>query len=141
MESMIMCITMGGYSLLLSYDPCDLFEYFNVTEMHGLSLEDCKAHDNNENQAYIAGLTNEDPNDPNKRFIYINLSRCGNDVQTTLLIFHECMHHALWRYNYDVENKEEDMISWAELEARIIYDFIKPLRGKVVKTALSVEKE
>ena len=136
---MVMAIRMGDYSLLLSYDPCDLFDYFDVTEMHGLSLKQCKEYTGD--GSYIAGLTNEDPNDPNKRFIYINLSRCGNDVQTTLLLFHECMHHGLWKYDYDVENKEEDIISWAELEARIIYDFVKPLRGKVVKTALGVEKE
>jgi hypothetical protein len=46
-----------------------------------------------------------------------------------------------YRYDGCWDSHEEDMISWAELEARIIFDFIKPLRHKAVKTALSVEKE
>ena len=30
------------YDLLLSYDPCDIFTYYNIDEMHGLNLKDCK---------------------------------------------------------------------------------------------------
>ena len=38
----IIKIERDNYTLLLSENPCQLFEYFNVDEMHGLSLTECK---------------------------------------------------------------------------------------------------
>ena len=43
-------IIRGSYILLLSYNPCDVFTHFGVTEMHGLNITDCSLHTNNENQ-------------------------------------------------------------------------------------------
>ncbi len=34
------------YTLLLSSNPCDLFTYYNVEEMHGLNAIDCIAYKN-----------------------------------------------------------------------------------------------
>ena len=50
------------YTLLLSYNPCDVFTYYNVTEMHGLNLADCKAYNNTSQDAYFAGWCNYIPN-------------------------------------------------------------------------------
>ena len=47
-----------SYDLLISHDPNELFDYYEVEEMHGLNAKDCKAHINDETQAYIAGLSN-----------------------------------------------------------------------------------
>jgi hypothetical protein len=138
---MVLCIKMGGYDLLLSYKSEDLFDYYSVDELHGLTRTACQAHNETEDGAYIAGLCNVDPHNHDKKFIYINLTRCQEDVSTALLIMHETMHMSSYRYDGCWDSHEEDMISWAELEARIIFDFIKPLRHKAVKTALSVEKE
>ena len=46
------------YTLLLSYNPCDVFTYYNVTEMHGLNLKDCQAYNNTSQDAYFAGWSN-----------------------------------------------------------------------------------
>ena len=81
-------ILKATYVLLLSYNPCDIFTYYNVTEMHGLSIAECQNYNNSSKSAYIAGLSNFVPkesgeyNKNDKRFVFINLSRCGNDVKT-----------------------------------------------------------
>jgi hypothetical protein len=103
-------IPRDSYLLLISHNPCDIFDYFNVDEMHGLNKVDCERHINNTEQSYIAGWSNFIPNTED-RFVFINLSRC-----TITLIMHELMHHSLWLHGYDVENSEEEIISWAELE-------------------------
>jgi hypothetical protein len=118
------------YMLLLSYNPCDIFTYYNVTEMHGLSIAECQNYNNSSKNAYIAGLSNfvpkesEEYNKNDKRFVFINLSRCGNDVETMGLIMHEMMHHSFFIHNYDV-NKEEEIITWAENESYELFNLIK----------------
>jgi hypothetical protein len=124
-------IIKASYILLLSYNPCDIFTYYNVTEMHGLSLTECQAYNNTFEDSYIAGFSNFVPKESNQyhdsdaRFVYINLSRRGNDVQTMGLVMHEMMHHSLWLHNYDV-SKEEEIISWAEEES---YEVIKTIKN------------
>ena len=113
-----------SYLLLLSENPCDLFTYFKVDEMHGLSLAECEAYKNTKSDSYFAGMSNIIPN-TDKRFVYINLSRCGSDIETMGLVFHEMMHHSFWLHHYDV-NKEEEIISWAENES---YEVIKTIKN------------
>lgn len=121
------------YTLILSYDPCDIFRYYNVTEMHGLSLADCENHTNNTEQAYIAGLTNYEPKESDeygyedKLFVYINLSRCTDDIHTTGLVFHEMMHCAGHIYKGEWDYYEEEMITWAEEETYKTVELIKNL--------------
>lgn len=132
-----------GYVLLLSYNPCDIFNYYNVTEMHGLNFIDCDLHNNTKDSAYIAGWSNFVPKASGEylanddRFVFINLSRCTDPIRTTGLIMHEMMHHSLWLHSYNVENREEDIITWAELETYEVYDIIKPMLGKTVKQAIT----
>lgn len=118
---MIKIIHRPDYLLLLSNDPCQLFKFFNVESMHGLSLNECKAYKNTENDAYIAGLCNYIPNENNvyelndECFVYINVSRCTNDVETVKLLFHEFMHMALKKFQWNLHH-EEKLITWAENE-------------------------
>lgn len=138
-----------GYVLLLSYNPCDIFHYYNVKDMHGLSLLECEAHSNTTDSSYIAGWSNFVPvkeeywsyeqGDP--RFIFINLSRCTDPVKTTGLIMHEMMHHSLYMHEYNAEIKEEEIITWAEEETYEVYKLVKPLLGKAVKEALNSKSE
>jgi hypothetical protein len=140
---MMVTIFRGTYVLLLSYNPCDVFEYFKVDEMHGLNFIDCSNHENSTKSAYIAGWSNFVPKAsgaylPNDdRFVFINLSRCTDTVKTMGLIMHEMMHHSLWMHSYNVENKEEDVITWAEEESYEVYKIIKPFLGKVAKQAIT----
>lgn len=132
----------GSYILLLSYNPCDVFTYFGVKEMHGLNIEDCKKHENSTKSSYIAGWSNFIPKesgdyqDGDPRFVFINLSRCNNTVETMGNIMHELMHRsfALHDYNLDLE---EEIISWAESESYEVYKLVKPFLGKTVKEAIT----
>lgn len=137
---MMITIVRGTYVLLLSYDPCDIFDYYNVEEMHGLSKAECAAHDNSTKSAYIAGWSNYvpkasgeyDDNDP--RFVFINLSRCTDTVRTVGLIMHEMMHES-FHLNHDFD--EEKLISWAERETYQVYELVKPFLSKSIKAALT----
>jgi len=117
-------IPRNNYTLLLSYCPCEVFSYFKVKEMHGLNLEDCQKHLNTTESAYIAGWCNFTPE--GGRYVYINLSRCTNDIRTFGLIIHELMHQSMWVHDYDVD-KEEEIITWAEEESYKVFDVVKKL--------------
>jgi len=119
-----------SYTLILSHNPCDIFTYYNVEEMHGLNLEDCKNYNNTPQDAYIAGLCNFVPKPDNNykngdpKFLFINLSRCTDDIKTFGLIMHELMHQSFDVHNDDI-SKEEEIITWAELEAYKIFEIVK----------------
>jgi len=113
------------YNLLLGNSPCEVFKYYNVKEMHGLSYLDCIRYNNTSEDAYIAGLTNKSPVD-GSNFCFINLQRCNNIVDTILLVNHEMMHLSLELFNHDL-NKEEEIITWAENETRYVIEHLKKL--------------
>jgi hypothetical protein len=121
-------IIRGSYILLLSYYPCDIFDYYAVEEMHGLTKQECQAHANTADSAYIAGWSNYIPKesgqyeDKDPQFVFINLSRCTDPVKTTGLIMHEMMHQSMWLHDYNLE--EESIITWAEEETYAVYDII-----------------
>ena len=123
-------IIRGAYILLLSYNPCDVFTYYNVEEMHGLNVVDCIEYENTTEDAYIAGWSNFIPkksgeyNNDDPRFVFINLSRCTDDLNTFGLIMHEMMHTSFAIHNYDI-NQEEEIITWAELESYEVFKIIK----------------
>ena len=104
------------YDLLLSYNCCDIFTHYNVSEIHGLNLKDCISYLNTPQDSYIAGLCNVIPK-CNRNFLFINLSRCNNDIETFALIFHELLH-----MSFDLHTDEEELITWAENEAFEIYN-------------------
>ena len=122
-------IVRASYILLLSYNPCDIFSYYNVSGMHGLTQAECETHSNSTDSAYIAGWSNYVPKesgeyqDRDKRYIFINLSRCTDDIHTTGLVMHEMMHHSMWLHEYNLE-KEEEIITWAETEAYEVVSLI-----------------
>ena len=118
-------ITRDKYDLLLSYDPCEIFNYYNVEEMHGLNFEDCMSHENNTQQAYIAGWCNIIPASK-RNYVFINLSRCNTPIETFGLIMHELIH-----MSFDLHTDEEELITWAENESYEIYNIItNDNRGK-----------
>ena len=104
------------YDLLLSYNCCDIFNHYNVTEMHGINLKDCIAYPNTPYSAYIAGLCNVIPNS-NRNFVFLNLNRCNTDIETFALIMHELLH-----MSFDLHTDEEELITWAENEAFEVFN-------------------
>ena len=121
-------ISNAEYDLLLSFDPCDIFGYFDVERMHGLSVHECKLCENTTKSAYIAGWCNISPIDK-KPFVFINLSRCTDTMHTTGLVMHE-MSHLYWLLNYDdLQNSEEDIITNAELETYRVVEIINSIKN------------
>jgi len=114
------------YTLILSNNPCDIFTHFKIENLHGLNYKKCLTHENTKKSAYIAGLTNISPK-TKKHFLFLNLNRLGKDKEKMGLIMHETMHLSLELYKHDVENKEEEIITFAENEAYKIYDIIQNL--------------
>ena len=111
-----------GYELLLSYNPCEIFDYYNVDQMHGLNKVDCNEYDNTTDNAYFAGWCNFIPGTADK-FLIINLSRCTDTIHTFGLIMHELMHQSFDRFEEDVK-MEEEIITWAELEAYEVFEIV-----------------
>ena len=124
------------YTLLLSYNPCDIFTHYNVTEMHGLNLADCEKHNNTTQSAYFAGLCNFVPKADNNyknsdpKFVFINLSRCNTDIETFGLIMHELMHQSFDVHDDDI-SKEEEIITWAETESYKVFEIVKKAKNNI----------
>jgi hypothetical protein len=132
-------IDMGDYILVIGKDATDIFKFYNVEEMHGLNLKDAQAEEVDKtkgNGVYIYGLTNYNPNDkkltaknPYKPFIFLNMGafkRYSADEQKTA-IMHETMHLAILLNNWDIKDKEEEAITFAEDEANKIIKKLKTL--------------
>jgi len=115
-----------NYDLLFSYNPCEIFTHYNVTEMHGLNLKDCINYNNTNQSAYFAGWCNYIPNSE-RHYVFINLSRCNNDIETFGLIMHELMH-----LSFDMHTDEEQLITWAEEESYEVFELIKNNRSNEV---------
>jgi hypothetical protein len=118
------------YILLLSYNPCDVFTYFNVEQMHGLNYKDCFLYPNTKDDAYIWGWANYVPKEDGNykcgdaRYVFINLQRCADNYETYGGIFHEMMHHSFELHNYNL-HLEEEIISWAEEETKEVFKIVK----------------
>ena len=123
-----------NYILLLSYNPCDIFDYFNVDEMHGLSYKECECYLNTNEDSYIAGWSNFVPKisgeyiSNDSRFVFINLSRCNTEIETFGLIMHELMHHSFFLHDYNSE-KEEEIITWSENESYEVFEIIETYKN------------
>ncbi len=128
---------MGKYLLLIGNDATDIFKYYNVEQMHGLNLNDAIAEEIDKtvgNGVYIYGLTNYDPADkkltakaPFKPFLFLNMGafkRYSPSEQATA-IMHETMHMSILLNNWDIRDKEEEAIGFAEEEANKIIKKIK----------------
>lgn len=128
---------MGKYLLLIGNDATDIFKYYNVEQMHGLNLRDAIAEEIDKivgNGVYMYGLTNYDPADkkltakaPFKPFLFLNMGtfkRYSVTEQATA-IMHETMHMSILLNNWDIRDKEEEVIGFAEEEANKIIKKIK----------------
>lgn len=127
-------IDMGKYIVLFGDNATEVFDYYKVDEMHGLSRKDAQAEEVDKtvgNGVYIYGLTNYDPADkkltakePYKPFIFINLGtfKRYSLTEKATAIMHETMHMAILLNNWKIDNKEEEVISFAEEQANKIIE-------------------
>ena len=125
---------MGDYILLVGNNATEIFDYYSVDEMHGLNRKDAQAEEVDKtkgNGVYIYGWTNYDPEDkkltakaPYKPFLFLNLGTFKNYSLTekATAVMHETMHMAILLNNYNIEDKEEEAISFAEEQANKIIE-------------------
>lgn len=112
--------------LLIIGKSSDIFDYFGVEELHGLKRTECY---DTPNDAYIAGLCNQFPDDSSKQFLFINEIRIGKSYKDVLLIMHETMHLSLEINGHNLEDgdKEEETITYAEEVALEICEHLKSI--------------
>ena len=131
-------IDMGDYILLAGNNATEIFDYYNVEEMHGLNRNDAQSEEvdmttpkngDQGNGVYIYGLTNYDPADkkltakaPYKPFLFINLGtfKKYSLTEKATAVMHETMHMAILLNNWKITDKEEEVISYAEEQANKI---------------------
>jgi hypothetical protein len=130
---------MGKYVLVLGKDATDIFKFYNVKEMHGLNLKDAQAEEVDKtkgNGVYIYGLTNYDPADkkltaksPYKPFVFLNMGtfKKYSLSEKATAVMHETMHISILLRDWNIKDKEEDAIGFAEEEANKIIDKLKKL--------------
>jgi hypothetical protein len=132
MPAGIESIDRGQYELLLGTDARQVFLYYRVSSMHGLSLEGAEKRIA-QGGTYIDGLCNYHPRDKNLNmdplpFLFLNIGSLQNNYsnhQKYLVVMHECMHMAGRLYDDCWDSHEEEMITWAEAEANKIIVLLK----------------
>jgi hypothetical protein len=127
-------IDMGDYILLAGNNATEIFDYYNVEEMHGLNRNDAQSEEVDKktgNGVYIYGWTNYDPADkkltakaPYKPFLFINLGTFSRYTITEKAtgVMHETMHMSILLNNWKITDKEEEVISYAEEQANKIIE-------------------
>ncbi len=115
---------MGKFMLLIGKDATEIFDYYSVDKMHGLNRKVAQAEEVDKskgNGVYIYGWTNYDPKDkkltaktPYKPFLFLNKKHFKGNFKDITLVNHEAMHMAILLNNWDIKDKEEEVISLAE---------------------------
>lgn len=130
-------IDMGKYIVLFGDNATEIFDYYKVDEMHGLNRKDAQAEEVDKtvgNGVYIYGWTNYDPADkkltakePYKPFIFINLGtfKRYSLTEKATAIMHETMHMSILLNNWKIDDKEEEVISFAEEQANKIIEKLR----------------
>jgi hypothetical protein len=138
-------IDMGKYVLLIGNDATEIFDYYKVPEMHGLNRKDAQAEEVDKtkgNGVYIYGWTNYDPEDkkltakaPHKPFLFLNMGtfKKYSVTQKATAIMHETMHMSILLNKWNITDKEEEVISFAEDEANKIIEKLKTVKIEAPK--------
>ena len=123
---------MGKYILLIGNNATEIFDYYKVPEMHGLNRADAQAEEVDKtkgNGVYIYGLTNYDPADkkltakaPHKPFLFLNMGtfKKYSTTEKATAIMHETVHMSILLNNWNIKDKEEEVITFAQDEANKI---------------------
>ena len=136
---------MGKYIVLIGNDATEIFDYYKVPEMHGLNRADAQAEEVDKttgNGVYIYGWTNYDPADkkltakaPHKPFLFLNMGtfKKYSPTEKATAIMHETMHMSLLLNDWNIKDKEEEVISFAEDEANKIIEKLKSTKVETPK--------
>lgn len=113
------------FVLLIGNNAVDLFDYYGVQEMHGVNKTSCISRIA-EGGTYIEGFANYNPYDTAQTtnllpFVFINKSALKGDYRDITLINHEMTHMSLLLHEWDVDKKEEEIVTWAEEYTNLVY--------------------
>lgn len=100
------------YTVLLGPDAVTIFDYYKVKEMHGLSRKGAVKRID-EGGLYIEGWANYCPHG-GKPYVFINEQAFRGDHRDVTLLMHEFMHLSLLLHEWDITNKEEEILTFAE---------------------------
>jgi hypothetical protein len=106
-------IKFDKFLLLLGNHSLDLFDYFKVDKLHGLTRKDAMNYNETPEDAYIYGMANYSPSDKFP-YVFINLMRLNGTYKDITGIMHETIHISLLLHNWDIKNKEEQIVTDAE---------------------------
>lgn len=112
------------FQLLIGEKSVDLFNYFKVNKLHGLSKKAAEEYPETKDDAYIWGMANYSPYEDDLPYLFLNKTRFKNDYTDVTAIMHETMHLSLLLNDWDIENKEEKIVSQAETMANDIVKFL-----------------
>jgi hypothetical protein len=136
---------MGKYVLLVGNDATEIFDYYKVPEMHGLNRADAQAEEVDKtkgNGVYIYGFTNYDPadkkltaKDPYKPFLFLNMGtfKKYSPTEKAIAVMHETMHMSILLNNWNIKDKEEEVIGFAEEQANKIIEKLKTTKVEAPK--------
>jgi len=127
----------GKFITIFGEVATDIFDFYGVAEMHGLNRADAQAEEIDMtvgNGIYIQGWANYDPHDttltgksPFLPFIFFNLRHFDNlnEYEKATTVMHETMHMTLLLNNWNIQDKEEEIITEAEQYANRILSLWK----------------
>ena len=113
------------FQLIVGEKSVDLFYWFGVDDLHRLTKKEAEEYPETKDDAYIWGLANYSPSKDDLPFIFLNKSRLKGDYTDVTGIMHETMHLSLLLEDWDIENKEEEIVSQAETMANDIVKYLK----------------
>lgn len=119
-------IYFAQFVLLIGNSALDLFDYYGVQEMHGVNKTACVSRIA-EGGTYIDGFANYNPYDSSLvktplPFVFINRQALHGDYRDVTLINHEMAHMSLLLHDWDVDTKEEEIVTWAEENTNSVYN-------------------
>jgi hypothetical protein len=118
------------YLLILGEKSVDLFNHFKVNELHGLSKKDALSYPETNKDAYIFGMVNYSSTKDKFPYIFINLNRLNGTYKDYTGIMHECVHLSLLLNDWQINSKEEKIVSDAENYANTTIEYIKSIKNE-----------
>lgn len=117
----------GSYQLLIGDKSIDLFDYFRVNELHGLTREAAEVFPDSDGSAYIYGMANYHPLDKNltltyKPYLFLNKMRLNGTYKDVTGMLHEYLHIAKLLAKQITDSNEETVVSWIEKEMNWVID-------------------
>ena len=115
-------IRRNGYQLLIGENSTELFNYFGVNELHGLSKSKSEQYTDTPESAYIYGMVNVSPKANRLPYLFLNKRRMGGTYKDILGMNHEYLHLARLLFNGITDENEEEAVTFIEEEISFIVE-------------------